>query len=99
MSVTVNIMSNKEGEIKKFLNEILNRGSDVDNGIVEWIYIYRDMRQALKIVNTVSENYHNYDVSLWIQFDDDDIIKVTNDNIEVIKEKIQDKMNILGNVK
>ena len=99
MSVTVNIMSNKEGEIKKFLSEILNQGSDVDNRVVEWIYIYRDMNEALKTVNTVSENYRNYDISLWIQFDDDDIIKVTNNNIEGIKEKIQNKVNISGNVK
>ncbi|MDK2798458.1 MAG: hypothetical protein PWP27_38 [Clostridiales bacterium] len=88
MLITVNLMSQEKGEIKRFIDNYFEKESDVDTDVVEWIYVYRNSMEAADIIDVLMDNYNDYNISLWVQIDDEDITEVTKHN----RSKIMSKM-------
>lgn len=97
MLITVSLMSKKEGEIKRFLDSYYGKESDVDELVIEWIYVYRNEMQAISLIDTVMDNYDEYDLSLWIKIDDEDVIEVTKHSRTRITKEIMGDRGRQGN--
>ena len=93
MFVTVSLMSKNEGEIKRFLDHYFKKEMDIDNNVIEWIYVYRNAGRALDIMDIAMDNLEDYDISVWIQVEDDDIIEVTGKNRARMTSRILSKVN------
>lgn len=88
MLITVNLMSKKEGEIKRFLSKYFEKESAIDENVIEWIYVYRNVVKALDVIDSVMDNYSDYNISLWVQVGDEDIVEVTKYNRTKLTAKI-----------
>ncbi|MGE4282714.1 MAG: hypothetical protein AB7G87_03245 [Clostridia bacterium] len=96
MLVTVSMMSKKKGEIKRFLERYFKKQTDVDDNVIEWIYIYRNLLSALDMIDVVMDNYEDYRISLWVQLGDDDIIEVNNNNRDKVINEISRSLEASG---
>lgn len=87
MTVLINLMSRKRGELKKFINAYFN-SSQLDDDVLEWIYIYNDPADAINIIENFIENKSHYNISLWVQICDEDLIAVDKHNIGSIIKRL-----------
>lgn len=86
MTVTVNLMSSKKGELKKFW-ETLEDYHQVDEDVVEWMYIYNKPEDAVETINYILRKRASFEISLWVQVGDEDLVSVNEINQEkVVKE-------------
>ena len=86
--IVVNLMTKKEGEIKRFLDTFFKENTKTDIDVMEWIYVYRTSNPAIKIINSILNLKNKYDISLWVQIGDEDLIPVKKKNHKIIIEKL-----------
>lgn len=98
MSITVSLMSKKEGSLKVFLDKYYAKETEVDNHVIEWIYVYRDPLKALDITEVALDNREDYNMSVWVQIEDEDIVEVTRKNRTKVINRIADQINHSGKV-
>ncbi|WHH59106.1 hypothetical protein [Petroclostridium sp. X23] len=94
MLVTISIMSKKRGEIKKFLDKYFDKETDVDDSVIEWIYVYRNVIKAMNIIDVVMDNISDYNISLWVQLGDEDIVEVNSKNKHKIIDEIANTLEV-----
>ena len=87
MCILVNLMTKKRGELKKFINNYFG-SNQIDEDVMEWIYIYNNSKDAVKIMNDFIGEKDKYDISLWVQVEDDDVVAVDEHNNDLIIKKI-----------
>lgn len=80
MSISVNMWSNREGEIKKFLEKYYGKAVDIDNDVNQWIYVYNKPLEAVDIISALMDNNDKYKIAMCIQVDQGDIHPVTIEN-------------------
>lgn len=81
MKVVVNLWSNREGEIKKFLESYYEKEIDMDSGVMKWIYTYNNPLEAVDIISAVVDNSDKYKIAVCIQADEEGILyPVTSEN-------------------
>jgi hypothetical protein len=86
MSLTVNMWSWREGELKRFLESYYESEVSIadDNG---WICEYARPVEAVDIISAVIDNNDKYQIVLCIQIDGGQLFHVTPDNMnETIKD-------------
>lgn len=88
--VTVNLVSKRKGEIKKFLDKYFKYDTKIDDDVSEWIYIHNDAKEAIKIIEAFTGESSKYKISLWVQVGDDDLIAVEGHNKNLIINKISE---------
>lgn len=93
MSITINLMSSKKGELKKFWETFDEGYHRVDDDVVEWIYIYNTPEDAVVTINDVMGKKSDFDISLWIQLGDDDLIAVNDYNCAKVVDGIYNFLN------
>ncbi|NLY44044.1 MAG: hypothetical protein GX066_08785 [Clostridiaceae bacterium] len=81
-------MSKKKGEIKKFLDKHYEKESYADENVIEWIYVYRNIMQAMDMIDVAMDYREDNPISLWVQIDDDDIVEVTKQNRKALRDEI-----------
>ncbi|MDQ2085009.1 hypothetical protein RBH29_00970 [Herbivorax sp. ANBcel31] len=86
MYVTVNLSSRKTGEIKCFLERFYQRELDMDEGVEQWIYIYKKPLEAIEMISTVIDNNDQHKIKVCVQVDRCDVHSVTYENYnDIIK--------------
>lgn len=80
MSISVNMWSNREGEIKRFLEKYYGKSVDIDNDVNQWIYVYNKPLEAVDIISALMDNNDKYKIAMCIQVDQGDIHPVTVEN-------------------
>ena len=90
MLITVSLLSPILGEIKNFFDKYVQEECNIDNNVVEWIYVYHSPSDALNIIHLFLKHIGEYNLSLWVQVGDEDITEVRNSNKSDIIEKIKD---------
>lgn len=80
MAITVNLWSDKTGEIKRFLERYYQKDINMDEDVDQWIYVYNKPMEAIDLISTVMDNKDKYSLSICIQVDSFDIHPVTNEN-------------------
>lgn len=83
MSVFVNLYSNKNKEIFKFLNSY-NKELLKSKNVLEWKKEYQNPIEIADIIGVFIDNNESYDITMWISLDKDFFINVTNYNADQI---------------
>lgn len=90
MKVKVNLYSEKEGEIKKFLNSMYNKEINLINDL-KWEYEYDNPVDINDMIGTFIENNDKYQINMWISLDKNVYINVTEHNADKIIRYIYER--------
>ncbi len=83
--VTVNLFSEKEGEVNKFLSHFYNTNLDLDSAL-KWNKEYNNPIEMVEIIGTYVDNIENFSLNMWISLDKDIYLHVTEQNAnDIIK--------------
>lgn len=83
--VTVNLFSEKEGEVNKFLSHFYNTNLDLDSAL-KWNKEYNNPIEMVEIIGTYIDNIENFSLNMWISLDKDIYLHVTEQNAnDIIK--------------
>lgn len=83
MNVTVNLYSNKKGELNKFLSKFYNTNFDIYDNL-RWEKQYKNPIELAEIIGVFIDNSDNYLINMWICIDKDVYVNITNDNANKI---------------
>lgn len=87
MKTTVNLYSQKNGEISRFLTNFYNNNNDginVQNDLLKWNNAYDNPIEISDIIGVFVDNNDKYDINMWISLDDNIFINVTSSNSDKI---------------
>ena len=88
MSTIVNLYSDKKGEIQSFINSFYNKEDNnkksIDENTLKWEKIYENPVEISDIIGTFIENNDKYKINMWISFDKNVFINVTDNNADKI---------------
>lgn len=79
----VNLYSNKNGEILKFLNSFYNKNIEISNDL-KWEKKYENPIEMVNIIGTFIDNNDKFNINMWISIDNGTFINVTNNNADDI---------------
>ncbi len=82
MPVIVNIASEQEGTLRRFLDSFFQKDSKVDNDVVEWVNIYHKPLEAIDIITAVVDNREKYDIQIYISMDAGLVVEVSQKNVD-----------------
>mgnify|MGYP000073693196 CR=1 FL=1 len=80
MSITVNLWSEKEGEIKRFLEKYYESKVVMDEDVGQWCYIYNRPLESADMISALMDNQDKYEIELGVQVNHGDIYHVNEDN-------------------
>lgn len=83
MLVTVNLYSQKKGELNKFLSHFYNTDFDIENDL-SWEKKYANPVELAEIVGTFIDNSETYDINMWISLDKNVFVHITDENADDI---------------
>lgn len=83
MFATVNLYSEKKGELNRFLSHFYNTNLDIENNL-KWEKKYANPIELAEIIGTYVDNSDNFILNMWICLDKDVFIHVTPDNANAI---------------
>lgn len=80
MVTIVNLYSEKEGEINKFLSKFYNTNVNVLNSL-KWEKEYNNPIEMAEIIGAFIDNKDKYNVNMWVSLDKGIFINVTENNV------------------
>ncbi len=83
MNATVNLFSEKKGELNRFLSNFYNTNLNIENKL-NWEKKYANPIELAEIIGIFIDNIENYFISMWISLDKNTYIKVTDINADNI---------------
>ena len=83
MNATVNLFSEKKGELNRFLSNFYNTNLNIENNL-NWEKKYANPIELAEIIGIFIDNIENYFISMWISLDKNTYIKVTDVNADII---------------
>lgn len=83
MIATVNLFSNKKGELNRFLSSFYNTHFDLENSL-KWEKEYHNPVEIAEIIGIFTDNSDDFLLNMWISLDKDVFVNVTNDNADQI---------------
>ena len=85
MNTTVNLYSQKQGEISRFLNSFYsNNCVSAQDDLLKWNNCYDNHIEISDIICVFVDNNDKYDINMWISLDDNIFINVTSSNSDKI---------------
>lgn len=66
--ITVNLFSEKPGEVNKFLSHFYNTNLEL-NSALSWNKNYENPIEMAEIIGTYIDNVDNYTLNMWISLD------------------------------
>lgn len=79
MIATVNIYSDKKGELNKFLSQFYDTELNIENDL-KWSKQYANPVEIAEIIGTYIDNCEDFTLNMWICIDKDVYINITEDN-------------------
>jgi hypothetical protein len=87
MSLTVNLWSRKEGELKRFLECFYECKIDIADNAEGWFYEYVRPVEAVDIISAVMDNNDKFQITMCIQLSNGQLYPVTEANHnEIIRD-------------
>lgn len=83
MYTIVNLYSDKNGEILKFLKHFYNKDIKIDNDL-KWEAKYENSIEIADIIGAFIDNNDKYKINMWISLDEGTFINVTENNADSI---------------
>lgn len=85
MIATINLYSNKKGELNKFLSSFYNTDLEIENNL-NWENKYINPIELADLIGTFVDNNDDFNITMWICLDKDLFIRVTEKNAnDIIK--------------
>ena len=84
MSTIVNLYSDKKGEIKRFLNSFYNNKENNNDELLKWEKIFDNPVEISDIIGTFIENNDSFKINMWVSFDKNIFINITENNADKI---------------
>ena len=84
MAVVVNLYSEKDNEIFRFLNNYNNGENPENKALFEWKKEFKNPIEIADIIGVFIDNNEKYDINMWISLDKDFFINVTDNNANQI---------------
>lgn len=81
MLSSINIFSNKKGEINKFLSMYYNTNLEIDDEL-KWQKTYNNPIEMAELIGVFIENVDNFNLNLWVCLDVDVYIHVSKKNAD-----------------
>ncbi len=81
MSVTVNLYSQKKGELNNFLSHFYNTDFDMENHL-SWEKKYANPIELAEIIGTFIDNCEDYALTMWICLDKNIFVHITQENAD-----------------
>ncbi len=81
---TVTLYSDKIGEIKRFLDSFYNKEILSDNTILKWEKQFDNPVEISDIIGTFIENNDKFKINMWVSFDKNLFINITEHNADKI---------------
>ena len=79
MYVTVNLYSQKEGELNRFLSKFYNTNLEIDENL-HWEKQYQNPIELAEIVGVFLDNIEDYFIYMWICIDKNVYIHINEKN-------------------
>ena len=83
MYTIVNLYSNQQGEIPRFLSQYFNTQVPIENDL-KWEKKYQNSIEIADIIGTFIDNNDKYNINMWISLDQGSFINVTDHNADSI---------------
>lgn len=83
MYTIVNLYSDKNGEIARFLRDFYNKNVPLENDL-KWEKKYDNSIEIADIIGTFIDNNDKYKINMWISLDEGTFINVTDYNVDTI---------------
>lgn len=83
MLATVNLYSQKKGELNRFLSKFYNTNLNLEN-TNKWEKKYANPIELAEIIGTFIDNSDSYLLNMWICIDKGIFITITDDNADDI---------------
>lgn len=90
MKTTINFYSEKNGEIKKFLEQYYSKNFNFDN-LLTFSQEFDNPIDMIDIISCFTDNNDKFNVKLWISLDKNVYICVTNNNINDLIKYIYER--------
>ena len=84
LSTTVNLYSDKKGEIIRFLNSFYNNNNFDNTALLKWEKTFENPVEISDIIGTFIENNEKFKINMWVSFDKNVFINVTENNVDQI---------------
>ena len=85
MIATINLYSNKKGELNRFLSSFYNTDLEIENNL-NWENKYKNPIELADLIGTFVDNNDDFNITMWICLDKDLFIRVTKRNAnDIIK--------------
>lgn len=81
MYTIVNLYSDKDGEILKFLKYFYNKDIKIDNDL-KWEAKYENSIEIADIIGAFIDNNDKYKINMWVSLDEGTFINVTENNAD-----------------
>lgn len=83
MLVTVNLYSQKKGELNRFLSHFYNTNFGIEESL-SWEKTYANPVELAEIIGTFIDNSDDYIINMWICLDKNVFVHVTQQNADDI---------------
>ncbi len=83
MLASVNLYSQKKGELNRFLSRFYNTNFDIEDSL-NWEKKYANPIELAEIVGIFIDNCEDYVLSMWICLDKNVFVRVTQENADDI---------------
>lgn len=83
METLVSLYSNKENEIKDFLNNFYEKDNVLED-YLRWEKKYANPIELADIIGIFIDNNDKYSINMWVSLDKDVLINVTDNNADNI---------------
>lgn len=83
MEATVNLYSNKPGELNRFLSIFYNTNLEIENNL-KWEKKYANPVELAEIIGIFIDNSDKYLINMWICIDKNIFINITSENADNI---------------
>ena len=81
IGTTVNLYSEKSGEIARFLSNFYKKDIIIKNDL-KWEKVFDNPIEIAEILGAYVDNKDNYKINMWISLDEDAFINVTEYNAD-----------------
>lgn len=81
MLATINLYSEKKGELNNFLSKFYNTNLDIEESL-KWEKVYSNPIEVADIIGAFSDNSDDFSFAMWLSLDKDVFIRVTSNNTD-----------------
>lgn len=83
MRAVVNLYSQKNNEIKKFLEKFYDKNLVINNNL-KWEQLYENPIEVADIIGAYIDNSDKFNISMWVSLDKGVFINITDFNADKI---------------